>query len=73
MLQQTGMRLLLKKMSSQKSRCQLKLCMYPIQLAPDNDVKKPFMFVFMVWEDYQKNVDVKYNAGLKRAGEKVLF
>ena len=48
--------------------------MFPISLVPENDVKKPSMFVFRDWEDYQKNgknVDVKYNAGLKRAGEKV--
>ena len=39
--------------------------MFPIPQVPDNDVKKPGMFVFKDWEDYQKNgknVDAKYNA-----------
>ena len=41
---------------------------FPIRPFPDNDVKNPSMFVFMDWEDYQKNgknVDTKYNAGKK--------
>ena len=41
---------------------------FPIRPFPDNDVKKPGMFVFKDWEDYQKNgknVDAKYNAGKK--------
>ena len=42
--------------------------MFPIRPVPDNDVKKPGMFVFKDMEDYQKNgqnVDAKYNAGHK--------
>ena len=41
---------------------------FPIRPVPENDVKNPSMFVFMDWEDYQKNgknVDTKYNAGKK--------
>ena len=41
---------------------------FPIRLVPENDVKKPSMFVFKDMEDYQKNgknVDAKYNAGHK--------
>ena len=42
--------------------------MFPIRPVPENNVKKPSMFVFRDMEDYQKNgknVDVKYNAGHK--------
>lgn len=42
--------------------------MFPIRPVPENDVKKPSMFVFKDWEDYKKNgknVDAKYNAGHK--------
>lgn len=42
--------------------------MFPIRPVPDNDVKKPEMFVFTDMEDYLKNgkdVDAKYNAGKK--------
>lgn len=42
--------------------------MFPIRPVPENDVKKPSMFVFKDMEDYQKNgknVDAKYNAGHK--------
>ena len=42
--------------------------MFPIRPVPENDVKKPSMFVFKDMEDYQKNgknVDAKYNAGKK--------
>ena len=50
--------------------------MFPIPQVPDNDVKKPGMFVFKDWKDYQKNgknVDAKYNAshGVK-AGKKAV-
>ena len=41
---------------------------FPIRPFPDNDVKKPGMFVFKDWEDYQKNgknVDAKYMLGRK--------
>ena len=40
--------------------CQVWL--FPIRPVPDNDVKKPFMFVFKDWEDYRKNADAEYNA-----------
>ena len=39
--------------------------MFPIRPVPENDVKKPSMFVFKDMEDYQKNgknADDKYNA-----------
>ncbi len=42
--------------------------MFPIRPVPDNDVKKPGMFVFKDMDDYLKNgknVDAKYNAGRK--------
>ena len=44
--------------------------MFPIRPVPDNDVKKPGMFVFKDMEDYLKNgknVDAVYRAGLKKA------
>ena len=48
--------------------------MFPIRPVPENDVKKPSMFVFKDMEDYQKNrknVDAKYNAGHKvKVGKK---
>lgn len=48
--------------------------MFPIRPVPENDVKKPSMFVFTDWEDYQKNgknVDAKYNADHKvKVGKK---
>lgn len=40
-----------------------KVWMFPIRPVPDNDVKKPSMFVFKDMEDYKtrgKNVDVEY-------------
>lgn len=46
--------------------------MFPIRPVSDNDVKKPGMFVFKDWEDYQKNgknVDAEYNAGRKAKGK----
>ena len=39
--------------------------MFPIRPVPENDVKKPEIFVFKDWEDYQKNgknADAEYNA-----------
>ncbi len=42
--------------------------MFPIRPVPDNDVKKPEMFVFKDMDDYLKNgknVDAKYNAEKK--------
>ena len=39
--------------------------MFTIQPVPDNDVKKPPMYVFKDWKDYQengKNADAEYNA-----------
>ena len=39
--------------------------MFPVRPVPNNDVKKPEIFVFKDWEDYQKNgknVDAEYNA-----------
>jgi len=30
--------------------------MFPIRPVPDNDVKKPEMFVFKDMEDYQKSI-----------------
>lgn len=42
--------------------------MFPIRPVPDNNVKKPEMFVFKDMDDYLKNgknVDAKYNAGKK--------
>ena len=48
--------------------------MFPIRPVPENDVKKPSMFVFKDMEDYQKNgknVDANYNAGHKvKVGKK---
>ena len=48
--------------------------MFPIRPVPENDVKKPPMFVFKDWEDYKKNgknIDAKYNAGHKvKVGKK---
>ena len=43
--------------------------MFPIHPVPENDVKKPPMFVFKDMEDYRsrgKNVDAVYSAGLKK-------
>jgi 5-methylcytosine-specific restriction protein A len=40
-----------------------KVWMFPIRPVPDNDVKKPLMFVFKDMEDYKtrgKNVDAEY-------------
>lgn len=40
-----------------------KVWMFPIRPVPDNDVKKPQMFVFMDMEDYKtrgKNIDAEY-------------
>ena len=40
-----------------------KVWMFPIRPVPDNDVKKPSMFVFTDMEDYEKrgrNVDMEY-------------
>lgn len=37
--------------------------MFPVRPVPDNDVKKPAMFVFKNMEDYKtngKNVDAEY-------------
>lgn len=48
--------------------------MFPIRPVPENDVKKPTLFVFKDMEDYKKNgknVDAKYNAGHKvKVGKK---
>lgn len=48
--------------------------MFPIRPVPENDVKKPGMFVFKDMEDYQKNgkrAEDEYNAGRKVKGKKV--
>ena len=45
--------------------------MFPIRPVPDNDVKKPGMFVFKDMEDYRKNgkkAEDEYNAGRKKKG-----
>ena len=53
-----------------------KVWMFPIRPVPDNDVKKPEMFVFKDMEDYKvrgKNVDAKYiemMAEKKKSGNK---
>lgn len=42
--------------------------MFPIRPVPDNEVKKPEMFVFKDTDDYLKNgknVDAEYNSGKK--------
>lgn len=46
---------------------------FPIRPVPDNDVKKPSMFVFKDMEDYKirgQDVDAVYNAELKVKGKK---
>ena len=49
--------------------------MFPIRPVPENDVRKPGMFVFKDMEDYKrrgKDVDARYNAGrVKVKGRKV--
>ena len=48
--------------------------MFPIRPVPENDVKKPDMFVFTDIEDYRqrgKGVDARYNAGRGRKSKKV--
>lgn len=53
-----------------------KVWMFPIRPVPDNDVKKPAMFVFKDMEDYKtrgKNVDAEYAkvlAAKKKSGSK---
>ena len=53
-----------------------KVWMFPIRPVPDNDVKKPPMFVFKDMEDYKtrgKNVDTEYAkmiAATKKSGKK---
>lgn len=53
-----------------------KVWMFPIRPVPDNDVKKPQMFVFKDMDDYEnrgKNVDVEYTkmmAAAKKKGTK---
>ena len=53
-----------------------KVWMFPIRPVPDNDVKKPQMFVFEDMEDYKirgKNVDAEYTrmmAEAKKSGKK---
>lgn len=53
-----------------------KVWMFPIRPVPDNDVKKPPMFVFKDMDDYKtrgKNVDAEYTkmmADAKRRGIK---
>lgn len=53
-----------------------KVWMFPIRPVPDNDVKKPPMFVFTDMDDYKnrgKNVDAEYTkkvAGAKKKGVK---
>ena len=52
--------------------------MFPIRPVPDNDVKKPQMFVFKDMDDYEnrgKNVDAEYTkmmAAAKKKGTKKL-
>ena len=56
-----------------------KVWMFPIRPVPDNDVRKPSMFVFKDMEEYKtrgKNVDseyAKYLAEKKKRGNKVLI
>ncbi len=57
-----------------------KVWMFPIRPAPDNDVKKPQMFVFKDMDDYEnrgKNVDVEYTkmmaAAKKKGAKKPVF
>ena len=53
-----------------------KVWMFPIRPVPDNDVKKPQMFMFKDMDDYKnrgKNVDVEYTkmmAAAKKKGTK---
>ena len=54
--------------------------MFPIRPIPDNDVKKPQMFVFKDMDDYEKrgeNVDVEYTkmmaAAKKKSAKKPVF
>ena len=47
--------------------------MFPIRPVPDNDVKKPQMFVFKDMDDYEnrgKNVDDEYTKMMAAAKEK---
>ena len=50
-----------------------KVWMFPIRPVPDNDVKKPQMFVFKDMDDYEnrgKNVDDEYTKMMAAAKEK---
>lgn len=57
-----------------------KVWMFPIRPVPDNDVKKPQMFVFKDMDDYEnrgENVDVEYTkmmaAAKKKSAKKPVF
>lgn len=50
-----------------------KVWIFPIRPVPDNDVKKPQMFVFKDMNDYNshgKNVDVEYTRLMANLGKK---
>ena len=50
-----------------------KVWMFPIRPVPDNDVKKPQMFVFKDMDDYEnrgKNVDAEYTKMMAAAKKK---